>query len=335
MARSGATPRRRPGTRPGRAGRARGAPSAGGPRHPTGAPTRCRRRAGSGGRAPAPRAHGAAHGRTARRSATSSRRPGSKTRTPEPPSALAAYIARSASARPSASSGCGHATPTDTPTETSCSPIDTPSATASTMRSATPMTSSCVAPSMRMANSSPASRATVSTTARSGHAPGDGLEHDVARLVAVGVVHRLEPVEVAEQQRHVVPAGQRLAQPVDEQRPVGQARELVVERAVLQRPLEDLLVAHVADAEEEPTHGRVVAQVAARPLAVAPPAVGSGDADGEHAPGARRGGEGGELGEGERPPSSGCTQWSIATSSTWPSKSSAGKPSTRSADGLA
>ena len=64
------------------------------------------------------------------------------------------------------------------------------------------------------------------------HARRHFAQHDVAGLVAMGVVDRLELVEVEEHHGAAVllapPGGQRLVQPVEEQDAVGQAREGVV-----------------------------------------------------------------------------------------------------------
>ncbi len=77
------------------------------------------------------------------------------------------------------------------------------------------------------------------------------LQEGVAGGVAVGVVHALEPVQIAvEQAEHVVGAApaELLAEAGEEGRPVGKARELVVAR-VVQRPL--LAQAHVGDVGED------------------------------------------------------------------------------------
>jgi hypothetical protein len=74
--------------------------------------------------------------------------------------------------------------------------------------------------------------------------PGDAARHldeqPVAGRVSHGVVDRLEPVQVDEQQRHVpavpVTAGQREPYPLGEQRAVGQPGQLVRQRLVLVEP---------------------------------------------------------------------------------------------------
>ena len=84
-----------------------------------------------------------------------------------------------------------------------------------------------------MANSSPPRRATVSLAAAgSRQAPADVDEQLVAGAVAEAVVDDLEAVEVEEQHgdaRPALGARQGLREPVDEERPVGQAGERVVE----------------------------------------------------------------------------------------------------------
>ena len=81
---------------------------------------------------------------------------------------------------------------------------------------------------------------------------GDGDQDLVAQLVTHRVVDRLEVVQVDEQQRDRVPAAeaaqsvQRTLDPLEQQRPVGQAGERVVSGLLRQRRLQQLLVADVA-----------------------------------------------------------------------------------------
>ena len=83
-------------------------------------------------------------------------------------------------------------------------------------------------------NSSPPRRATVSPRAHRGPQPlADLHEQPVAGLVAHGVVHVLEAVEVEEEQRGdaatVGRVGQRRVEPFDEQGSVREAGERIVE----------------------------------------------------------------------------------------------------------
>ena len=81
--------------------------------------------------------------------------------------------------------------------------------------------------------------------------PGHGLEQPVTDLVAGGVVHGLEMVEVEENDPDPVPltpaAFQGVAHAVFEQPPVRQAREVVVHRLVGERPFRRLLLGDVPD----------------------------------------------------------------------------------------
>ena len=82
-------------------------------------------------------------------------------------------------------------------------------------------------------------RATVSFCRTAVREPlGDGPEHHIAELVAVGVVDFLEPVDVHEEDRkgRAVPFGtaQELVQAVRHQETVGQVSECVVRGEVLQ-----------------------------------------------------------------------------------------------------
>ena len=74
---------------------------------------------------------------------------------------------------------------------------------------------------------------------RAEQAPGDGLQQLVADRVAERVVDRLEVVEVQEEDRVVAPArGEQLAEPVEEERAVGQPGQRVVEGLVLEAALQ-------------------------------------------------------------------------------------------------
>ena len=100
---------------------------------------------------------------------------------------------------------------------------------------------------------------------------GRGDEQPVAHLVAQAVVHLLEVVEVEEQHRQRVPVAagerQRMADPVAEERPVGEPGERVVERLVDQLLLQPLPLAHVAGVEHDPrtvgSSSRLVAMISA------------------------------------------------------------------------
>jgi hypothetical protein len=85
-------------------------------------------------------------------------------------------------------------------------------------------------------------------------AAGDLDQHDVARLVAVGVVDRLEVVEVQHQQAHRDPAspgsGEGLLEPVGEGAAVGQARQRVVVGPVDDLRLQGLALGDVPGVED-------------------------------------------------------------------------------------
>ena len=91
-----------------------------------------------------------------------------------------------------------------------------------------------------------------------GDALGDGHEQTVAGLVADAVVDELEAVHVREQ--HAVggaaalAATQRLLQAVEENPPVGQAGEVVVEGVVGQALLEGLALGDVPEHRHRPGH---------------------------------------------------------------------------------
>ena len=93
-------------------------------------------------------------------------------------------------------------------------------------------------------------------TARSQYL-GRGLEHPVPRVVAVRVVDGFEAVEIACQQREAIARAtrrqQRLAQPVEEERAIGEPGEAVAEREIVEprvvaHPLRDV-VDHRDDAD--------------------------------------------------------------------------------------
>ena len=91
------------------------------------------------------------------------------------------------------------------------------------------------------------------------------------------VVDQLEPVEIQEQDRgELTPARgalEGLLEPVHEEHPVRQPRELVVEGALHQLRLERLVPADVPGVEDDPPHPRLVEQVGSLDLEPAPRAV--------------------------------------------------------------
>ena len=101
---------------------------------------------------------------------------------------------------------------------------------------------------------------------RRGEAPRDLLEQLVAGVVAERVVHLLEAVEVDEQHGERLAgarrAGQRLVEPVAEERTVGEAREPVVEGLVRELVLEPDALGDVAGVQDDPADVPVAAQVA-------------------------------------------------------------------------
>ena len=94
------------------------------------------------------------------------------------------------------------------------------------MRSATTAMCSSAMSTSSTANSSPPSRAAVSAVrSDAAQAIGGRDEHGVAGLVPVGVVDRLEVVEVdVEHDRVALAALERVLDAVHEQQPVGEAR---------------------------------------------------------------------------------------------------------------
>ena len=95
---------------------------------------------------------------------------------------------------------------------------------------------------------------------------GDLLEQLIARVVAERVVHLLEPVEIDEQHRERLAgarrAGQRLVEPVAEERPVGETRQAVVEGLVHELLFEPDALGDVAGVQHDPADVPVGAQVA-------------------------------------------------------------------------
>ena len=89
-----------------------------------------------------------------------------------------------------------------------------------------------------------------------GQAPGDLLQHQVADVMAKGVVDLLEPVEIDNQQGEPVarapgPATA-VVHAIIEERPIGKARQRIVERLVFQRIVVCLLIGDVADVGDLP-----------------------------------------------------------------------------------
>src|SRR3954471_4145267 len=172
------------------------------------------------------------------------------------PSALARYMATSASRMTSSGweSAVASAIPMEAPTNSSRPSSSNGAVRLCWTRSAI-IVASCGShtSSSSSVNSSPPRRATVSVGPRAGcgvvrpqgglQPLGDGLQQLVAGLVAERVVDHLEAVEVEEQhgraRLRVVAAGapDRLVEAVEEQHAVGEAGERVVERVVLQAAL--------------------------------------------------------------------------------------------------
>ena len=94
---------------------------------------------------------------------------------------------------------------------------------------------------------------------------GDGLQELVADGMAEGVVDRLEVVEVDEQHDHRVGLGPRDAQgvihAVEEQRPVGEPGQLVVEGAVAELALEVALLGDIAEGGDDAVDGGAADEV--------------------------------------------------------------------------
>ena len=106
---------------------------------------------------------------------------------------------------------------------------------------------------------------------------GDLDQELIAVVVPEVVVDQLEPVEVEEQHRgELAPARgalERLLEPVHEQHPVRQARQLVVKRPLHQLRLEGLVPADVPRVEDDPTDAGLVEQVGPLHLEPSPRAV--------------------------------------------------------------
>ena len=120
------------------------------------------------------------------------------------------------------------------------------------------------------------------------HAPqaaGDLDEHGVARAVAVGVVDPLEPVEITEQDGHLgtVPlgAGDGGGEPVEQQRPVRQPGQRVVQGRVLEVPLGVHDLRHVPDDGEAAQHRPVGGAAERRDVPRQPPVAAAGVEDPE------------------------------------------------------
>ena len=100
-------------------------------------------------------------------------------------------------------------------------------------RGASASASAALAPGRSTQNSSPPSRPAVTSASPAGGGAqrvGGGAQHRVAGLVAARVVDRLEPVEVAEQQRGRLAARGELLEPLLDRAPVGEAGQRVLER---------------------------------------------------------------------------------------------------------
>ena len=159
----------------------------------------------------------------------------------------------------------------------------------SSTRSAT-STASCerCTSSTRTANSSPPKRATVSVGPHGAAQPVRHLLQDgVARSMSEAVVDRLEVVEVDEDDAdgRLLPgrAGERVLYAVCEERPVGQARDGIVERLVGELILEELALADVAAVEDDPLHVLVLEQVRVPHLELEPLARAAAQAALDHA----------------------------------------------------
>src|SRR4051812_7664527 len=143
-------------------------------------------------------------------------------------------------------SGCERAVasaiPTDAPMNTSRPPSANGACRLCSTRWATIVASRVShTSSSSSVNSSPESRATVSLGRSGGLEPvRDGREQLVAGRVPQRIVDELEAVEVEEQDRRAAfgmvaqGAADRLVEAIDEQHPVGQAGQRVVQRIVLQ-----------------------------------------------------------------------------------------------------
>ncbi len=126
--------------------------------------------------------------------------------------------------------------------------------------------------------------------ARAGRGPeplGDPDEELVTGGMAETVVDHLELVEIEEQHgdllRGPVGAVEGVTDPVDEQRPVGQPGERVVERLAVQLPLEGPPLGDVAAVEHDGVDVGIVEQVGHDGIHLPPRPVAMGDAAGEAA----------------------------------------------------
>ena len=119
-------------------------------------------------------------------------------------------------------------------------------------------------PSSRTANSSPASRATVSVVRTVADQPlGHRLQQPIAGIVAERVVDVLEVVEIQEHHRDVAPRApgqrQRVLDAIAKQVAIGEPRQRIVEGQLAQLLLEALALADVAEVQRQALHRRVVA----------------------------------------------------------------------------
>ena len=125
------------------------------------------------------------------------------------------------------------------------------------MRLATACGASIAAFSSRTANSSPPSRAAVSAgPKRAGETMADGDQQLVAGAMPQAVVDRLEIVEIQEEDRQrglAQPAGaiERVLDAIDEERPVGEPGQRIVQRLVAELCLELLAGRDVVDERVE------------------------------------------------------------------------------------
>ena len=81
--------------------------------------------------------------------------------------------------------------------------------------------------------------------------PGHRLQHPIAHSVAEAIVDRLEAIEIEEQQRHPIAValgrGQGPVGELEQQGPVGQAGEGIVQGPVPDRLLAAMALAHVLE----------------------------------------------------------------------------------------
>ena len=117
---------------------------------------------------------------------------------------------------------------------------------------------------------------------RAGQAAGDGDQHQVSLEVAERLVHELEAVEIdhagGDQALRPASAADRGAQPVEEERAVGQRGQPVVQRLMAERFLGLALLGHVVKGQHGATELAIVADDLLAPRAtVAELAVGADD----------------------------------------------------------